>query len=399
LKRATLVAILAGGAALLRPPVAAGSLPLTHPTGNAPRIETISPACAAAGEAVVITGERLGPRDLHVTVGGLPAKVTASDPHRAAFVVPAGIPLGPTTVVAARTRRRGDPDRDEMPFQLCELAMPDGWTGRWGITLTYRDPATSDIVAVDRVTTAIRPGEPLGLSAVGSVATCSGAATGDHTEASCEADLALDPCRVQAAVQVAIDRDGAALSGAGSATTTVGGLCPASSGVSAVEVEGVRLDTDPGPDAPGTSLLEQIVHSPGVRFARTLAFASLTVESLRVARLTFRARGGFDLAAPSDGIDPVAERVGIRIGSFVTTLPARSFVPDPHRPNEVSFDGTTPEGVKLTVTMRRQRAPDRFVFAVRGEGLDVGGTANPLLVSILIGDDAGTARVRPAPSE
>jgi hypothetical protein len=348
---------------------------------------------------VVITGDHLNVRDFQITVGGAPAVVTATGPHRAEFVVPTGIPLGPTTVVATGAHGRSDPVRGEMPFQLCDLAIPASWAGQWQITLTYRDPTTSDVVAVDHVTTVIHPGEPIGLSALGNVAACSANVTADRTEASCAADVALEPCRIQATVQVAIDRFGAGLSGSGNAFATVGGLCPSSTEASVVELSGVLVDPDPGPEVPGASPLEQLVRTAAVKFSRTLAFASFTVESLRLAPLAFRARGAFDLAGGSGGIDPVGEKVGIRIGAFTTTLPAGSFLPLPNPQRGARFDGTTPEGVTLNVTIRRQHALGAFAFTISGAGLDLGGAADPFLVSLLIGDDASSARVRPALSE
>jgi hypothetical protein len=62
------------------------------------RIESITPACAAPGAAVTITGHRFGAKNIRVAVGGAPAAVQQATGHSATFLVPATAPPGATTV-------------------------------------------------------------------------------------------------------------------------------------------------------------------------------------------------------------------------------------------------------------------------------------------------------------
>ena len=69
--------------------------PRQHPP---PTISAITPACAAHGEEVQITGTRFRKRKLEVSVGGTPASILSASNRQARFLVPAGAPSGDTTV-------------------------------------------------------------------------------------------------------------------------------------------------------------------------------------------------------------------------------------------------------------------------------------------------------------
>src|SRR5881296_1734952 len=72
-----------------------GRPPLAHATGA---ITSITPACAATGSDVVITGRGFGAPNVTITVGGVPAQVLNATGYRVTFVVPAGMPSGVTAV-------------------------------------------------------------------------------------------------------------------------------------------------------------------------------------------------------------------------------------------------------------------------------------------------------------
>ena len=109
------------------------------------------------------------------------------------------------------------------------------------------------------------------------------------------------------------------------------------------------------------------------------------------ARLSFAAPGSdrlslaisFELHEQSDGIDPETEGCTVSIGSYTQVLPAESF---DCRGAECVYVG---EGPGIT----RAVIGDR-VMAFKGEGIDLAGTANPVEVTVEIGNDIGETDVR-----
>lgn len=95
------------------------------------------------------------------------------------------------------------------------------------------------------------------------------------------------------------------------------------------------------------------------------------------------------LGAASDGIDPLGEEVSVRVGPFALALPAGSFAPDPH--GRIVFEGLS-DGVTLEVRIA-WREDGRVELDLEAEGADLAGIANPVAVSVGIGDDAGTTTV------
>ena len=85
-----------------------GRPPLAHATGA---ITSITPACAATGSDVVITGRGFGAPNVTITVGGVPAQVFNATGYRVTFVVPAGMPSGVTDSVAVVVRPVPDDPR------------------------------------------------------------------------------------------------------------------------------------------------------------------------------------------------------------------------------------------------------------------------------------------------
>jgi YVTN family beta-propeller protein len=92
----------------------------------------------------------------------------------------------------------------------------------------------------------------------------------------------------------------------------------------------------------------------------------------------------------SNGIHPDAEPVKIQVGPFITTIPAGSF--------RKSTDGSyTYEGVIDGVGLEAQiklMGNLRYAFTVEARGANLSGIANPVQVSLGIGDDAGLTFVQ-----
>jgi hypothetical protein len=63
-------------------------------------IASIAPASASYGQSVTITGNGFGGPNVEIRVGGVRAPVVSATGSRATFRVPAGVPIGPTTVTA-----------------------------------------------------------------------------------------------------------------------------------------------------------------------------------------------------------------------------------------------------------------------------------------------------------
>lgn len=64
------------------------------------RVDSVEPACAVSGSSAgYIAGNGFGALNVTVTVGGMEAEVLTATGHDASFVVPEGLPPGPTQVV------------------------------------------------------------------------------------------------------------------------------------------------------------------------------------------------------------------------------------------------------------------------------------------------------------
>ncbi len=94
-------------------------LPCLATAGALPHVDRLAPACAGAGTRVTIAGAALG--GTRVTVGGKRARVVRRGRTRS-FVVPRGLPAGPTTVVVHMGRGHAA----QMPFQIPGPEVCDG---------------------------------------------------------------------------------------------------------------------------------------------------------------------------------------------------------------------------------------------------------------------------------
>jgi len=144
-------------------------------------------------------------------------------------------------------------------------------------------------------------------------------------------------------------------------------------------------------DASGGQYDNIIVSSAAVLPTPFAAFtAKLKIERGPRIDDTFALQSTFTLGAGSDGIDLSHEDVTLKLtqgtASFATTIPARSFIKD--KQGRFTFTGTI-NGVSLEATMTPQKG-QQFAWKVEGEHADLTGIANPVTVTLTIGDDRGS---------
>ena len=102
----------------------------------------------------------------------------------------------------------------------------------------------------------------------------------------------------------------------------------------------------------------------------------------------------FTLGAGSNGIEPAKEAVSLQVtggaGAYSVTLPAGSFKAD--RSGAFRFQGIINK-VKLDATVRPMPG-GAFQFEIITEGANLKGFANPVTVSLTIGDDGASRTVK-----
>ena len=102
----------------------------------------------------------------------------------------------------------------------------------------------------------------------------------------------------------------------------------------------------------------------------------------------------FTLGAGSNGIDVVKEPVALQVkggkADYLLTMPAGSFKMNKNGAFEYLV---TINGVKIVASIRPKRA-GAFDFEIVTERANVKGIANPVTVSLTIGDDGGSRTVR-----
>jgi hypothetical protein len=95
-----------------------------------------------------------------------------------------------------------------------------------------------------------------------------------------------------------------------------------------------------------------------------------------------RVQGKLRLADESNGIHPDHEAVKIGIGSYTVTIPAGSFR---RGANGYRYRGTINDG-DIRVEMA-ELAANHFDLRICASGIDLSGTANPVTLTVVIGDD------------
>ncbi len=101
----------------------------------------------------------------------------------------------------------------------------------------------------------------------------------------------------------------------------------------------------------------------------------------------FEVEGTFTLGEGSDGIDPVAEDVIVKIGAYEITIPAGSFTLDDD--GEFEFEGII-DGMEVEMEIELED-DGTFEFEIEVEGDDLPELGEPLEVTLVIGDDEGKA--------
>lgn len=103
----------------------------------------------------------------------------------------------------------------------------------------------------------------------------------------------------------------------------------------------------------------------------------------------FELLSSFTLGSASNGIKPAIEPVTLKIGTFTTTIPASSF-------KEIGLGIFVFRGVIASVRLEALIAPtgsSRYALVAAAQDANLTGTANPVPVTLTIGDDCGTASV------
>ena len=129
-------------------------------------------------------------------------------------------------------------------------------------------------------------------------------------------------------------------------------------------------------------------------FTAMLQFASFAAKAQIELRAganndRFAVEALFRLGAGNNGIHPLAETVTIGVGTGNWSIPAGLFKPDESGGYFfLGYIGTTGLGVLI------QPLPDgSFWFGAAGAHANLTGTANPVPVTLTIGDDAGSTSV------
>ena len=134
-------------------------------------------------------------------------------------------------------------------------------------------------------------------------------------------------------------------------------------------------------------VLTNATGSTTIAFASFEAKAQIDLEGANNDRFAVEAL--FRLGAGNNGIHPLAEAVTIGVGTGNWSIPAGLFKPDESGGYFfLGYIGTTRVGVLI------QPLPDgSFWFGAAGWHANLTGTANPVPVTLTIGDDAGSTSV------
>ena len=102
----------------------------------------------------------------------------------------------------------------------------------------------------------------------------------------------------------------------------------------------------------------------------------------------------FSLGSGSNGLDPPKEIVTLQLtggrGAFSVSIPAGSFKTE--RDGAFKFQGTI-NRVKFAASIRPARG-GAFEFEMETEDANLKGFANPVTLTLILGDDGGSRAVR-----
>jgi len=127
-------------------------------------------------------------------------------------------------------------------------------------------------------------------------------------------------------------------------------------------------------------------------------FATFTATKLKIELRprtddAFGLQSLFTMGAGSNGIAPPTEQVELALtggtGAFATTIPAGSFTQK--KQGTFTFEGTI-DGVELKAKITLLGGTD-YEFKAEGKHADLTGIANPVTVTLTIGDDSDSTTV------
>ncbi len=102
----------------------------------------------------------------------------------------------------------------------------------------------------------------------------------------------------------------------------------------------------------------------------------------------FELEGTFTLGDTNNGIDPTTEPVTLEVGTFSVIIPEGSFL---ETDDGFEFEGVI-GGAELEVTVTPLFGT-MFALEAEVEGADLAGTADPVQITLTVGDDTGTTTV------
>src|SRR5205823_11812904 len=104
----------------------------------------------------------------------------------------------------------------------------------------------------------------------------------------------------------------------------------------------------------------------------------------------FRVTGDFTLGTNSSGFNPAGDSFSVQVGPFSLVIPAGSLTKDDKL--GFSFHGQI-AGASVAIKLI-QHSPTQFGFKIEADGVDLSGTANPVSVQILAGNNSGSQESR-----
>lgn len=138
----------------------------------------------------------------------------------------------------------------------------------------------------------------------------------------------------------------------------------------------------------GAALWRPPAARAGAGAEATRPFAAFVARG-EIAPGRFAILSRFRVAAGSDGVDPVGEGAMVRLGTAEWRISPHAFQVDDR--GVVTFQGRV--GGTFLDLLIRPLHDGSLEFAAEGYGATLTGTTSPPLVSLTIGDDAGTTHV------
>jgi hypothetical protein len=119
---------------------------------------------------------------------------------------------------------------------------------------------------------------------------------------------------------------------------------------------------------------------------------NVELDEKTTAPRSFELEGSFTLGAASNGIAPLSEAVTVTAGGYTATIPAGSFKLS--STGSFTFNGTI-GGVKVEMSITPSATtPNKYSFEFEAP-VDLSAAGSPVPVSVSIGDDTGSATVKP----